>query len=285
MTRSASPKYGFMNTSAGQLYKQSQCLKDKAAFIEIQIHDKLKANTSLLDLYKVYDDFGGFITIHGEGETDGIRKILFSSYDEGIRKRYVNESAALYSSIIPHLKPHTVSRIVVHPDTFNRKSPRSQQIRSLAESLNELNESLGNVEVCVEPRGGDRQGKILRAEVDDLQILGDSLGSSSKIGLCVDIAQLFIVHGQKGSERFLEELKTIHLPIKEFHVSDVSQVKKITNRVATEVGKGAIDWQQITPLMFQHCKELLIETLGGVKVFERSRSYIDALVMENEVLL
>lgn len=68
-------------------------------------------------------------------------------------------------------------------------------------------------------------------------------------------------------------------------MSDVSQTKKVTNRVAMEVGKGAIDWKLILPLMLQHCNELLIETLGGIKVFGRSKSYLELLVKKHEILL
>lgn len=278
-------KYGFMNTSPTQLYRQSGHLRQNASFIEVQIHDKLKANAELIESYQVSADFQGFITIHGEGETDGKRKILFSSIDNNIRERYLNESITLYSSVITRFKPQTVRRIVVHPDTIDRKHPRGLQIRNLAESLTGLSQSLGDVEVCIEPRGGERHGKVLRAEIEDLQILADGLDSATKVGLCLDVAQLFVVHGNKGSVRFLEQLKSIRLPIREFHVSDVSQSKKITNRVATEVGKGVIDWSPILPLMLRYCDQFLIETLGGVSVFDRSRSYLDALVNKNEILL
>lgn len=284
MKSPAVPKYGFMNTSAGQLCQQSRYLSRKAAFIEIQIHDDMKASSIHSFLHTVSDDYDGFITIHGEGETDGIRKILFCSEDNNKRQRYVSESVALYSSVIANLMPHRVERIVVHPDTIDRKSPRSQQIGRLAESLKELSTGLNGVEVCIEPRGGDRQGKVLRAEIEDLQTLANGIGSSG-VGLCIDVAQLFIVHGNSGSEQFLEELKHVRLPVKEFHVSDVSQGKRVTNRVATEVGKGSVNWRTIIPLMQNHCDDFLIETLGGIKVFERSRAYIDALVMKDEILL
>jgi sugar phosphate isomerase/epimerase len=101
----------------------------------------------------------------------------------------------------------------------------------------------------------------------------------NKIGLCIDIAQLFIVHGNNGIVRFPNDLRSLRLPVKEFHISDVYQNKKVTNRVAMEVGTGAIDWQLIFPLLLQHCRELLIETLGGIKVFQRSKSFLESLVM------
>ena len=49
---------------------------------------------------------------------------------------------------------------------------------------------------------------------------------------------------------------------------------------------GAIDplWKLILPLILQHCNEFLIETLGGVKVFQRSKAYLESLVVDNDVL-
>lgn len=272
-----------MNTSQKELYSQSEELQGEAAFIEIQVHDKLKFKSERLGQFHLHPDFDGFLSIHGEGETDGKRKILLSSVNQSERQRYVRETIRLYSSVIQQFKPNSLKRVIIHPDTLDRRISRFEQIMNLAASLTELNESL-DTEVCVEPRGTDRHGKVLRNEIDDLTALNDILGSSD-IGLCIDLAQLFVVHGNEGIPRFLEELKSIRLPVKEFHVSDVSRSKKILNRVATEVGKGAIDWQPILPLMLQHCDELLIETLGGVTVFQRSKAFLEALVRENEVLL
>lgn len=272
-----------MNTSQKELYSQSEYLQGEAAFIEIQVHDKLRLRSEHLGQFHLHPDFDGFVTIHGEGETDGKRKILFSSVNQSKRQHYVRETTRLYSSVIHQVKPNSVKRVIVHPDTLDPRTSRFEHLINLADSLNEMNESL-DTEVCVEPRGTDRHGKVLRNEMDDLTALSDILGSSD-IGLCIDLAQLFVVHGNEGIPRFLEELKSIRLPVKEFHVSDVSQSKKTVNRVATEVGKGAIDWQPILPMMIQRCDQLLIETLGGIKVFQRSKSFLKALVRENEVLL
>lgn len=103
------------------------------------------------------------------------------------------------------------------------------------------------------------------------------------IGLCVDLAQLFVVHGNEGIVHFLDELKTIRVPVKEFHISDVLQEKKVINRVAMEVGIGSIDWKLILPLILQHCNDLLIETLVGVKVFQRSKVFLESLLMESNM--
>jgi sugar phosphate isomerase/epimerase len=124
----------------------------------------------------------------------------------------------------------------------------------------------------------------LRAEIEDIKILEQYLVSAGigNIGLCIDVAQLFVVHGNNGIIQFLDELKSIRLSIKEFHISDVLNNEKIKNRVAMEVGTGAIDWQLILPSVLQHCNNLLIETLGGIKVFQRSKSYLESLMSEKK---
>lgn len=279
-------RYGFMNTRAPQLYQESDYLKEHASFIEIQVHDKLKSKNNLLNLYNVSPNFLGCITIHGEGETDGKKRILFCSDDKDRTKHYIKESVTLYASIMQYLYPHKVNRLIVHPDTLAKKIPRRKQIQHLAESLVKLSENLDGIDVCIEPRGGDRQGKVLRTELEDLRILEEYITSTgTQVGLCVDIAQLFVVHGNNGMRKFLEQLRTLRLPVKEFHISDVQQTKKITNRVAMEIGTGVIDWKLILTSVLQRCNELLIETLGGIKIFERSKSYLESLVKKHEVLL
>lgn len=99
----------------------------------------------------------------------------------------------------------------MHPDTISGKLSRKQQIEILALSLIEIKDKLQDIEmVCIEPRGGDRQNKVLRAEIGDIITLNNCLKSNTTkgIGLCMDLAQLFIVHGNKGIVHFLDELKT-----------------------------------------------------------------------------
>ena len=43
-----------------------------------------------------------------------------------------------------------------------------------------------------------------------------------------------------------------------------------------EVGTDSIDWRLILPPLLEHCSELLIETLGGIKVFQRSKSFLES---------
>jgi hypothetical protein len=188
----------------------------------------------------------------------------------------------LYSAISDCFTKHKILRLILHPDTFSTKLSRRQQLAFLSDSLSNLEENIHSIDfICIEPRGTDRQKKIMRLEIEDIQRLDEYLQANGtrNIGLCIDIAQLFIVHGNEGILSFLEDLKSIHLPIKEFHISDVITNEKTKNRVAMEVGTGGIDWKLILPLILQHCNELLIETLGGVKVFQRSTSYLESLLM------
>lgn len=123
---------------------------------------------------------------------------------------------------------------------------------------------------------------MLRIELDDLSRLEHFISSVGlkNVGLCIDIAQLFIIRGNENALDFLRQLKSMNLPVMEFHVSDVIQNTRVKNRVAMEIGTGSIDWKLILPLILQHCNDLLIETLGGVRVFQRSKMFLESLVKE-----
>jgi hypothetical protein len=131
-------------------------------------------------------------------------------------------------------------------------------------------------------RGGDRHRKVLRANLDDILLLDYYLNSTGgpRIGLCIDVAQLFTLYGNSGTAEFLKQLKSACLPVKEFHVSDVLSTEVTTHRVAMEVGSGNINWKLILPLILENCNNLLIETLGGVKVFQRSKMFLESLMGE-----
>ena len=138
------------------------CLSFKSIqFLELQVHDILKHKLDVIPDLCVSTTFGGYVTLHGEGETDGKRKIAFCSHDESTRKNYITECVNLYSTILTKAEKHNVERIILHPDTLTSKIGRPQQLELLAKSLSELCDRLGNrVVVCIEPRGGDRQGKV-----------------------------------------------------------------------------------------------------------------------------
>ena len=187
----------------------------------------------------------------------------------------------LYSTILKKTDKYNVERIILHPDTLTSKIGRSQQLELLAKSLSELCDRIGNrVVICIEPRGGDRQGKVLRNHIQDIEIFQQMLRmlGEKRVGLCIDIAQLYIVHGNIGSVNFLKKLESIQLPVKEFHLSDVFRSKYVKNRVAMEIGTGSVDWRLLLPFILGHCNELLIETLGGTKVFQRSKEFLKSVI-------
>jgi len=112
----------------------------------------------------------GNISLHGEGETDGKKRIQFSSPNETERRRYILESVSLYSLVLESFDINRVQRIILHPDTFSHKVSRKKQIASLVTSLLEIRDKLKHTfeYVCIEPRGGDRQKKVLRVEIEDI---------------------------------------------------------------------------------------------------------------------
>jgi sugar phosphate isomerase/epimerase len=191
---------------------------------------------------------------------------------------------ALYRRVIDHFQDR-VRRLVLHPDSVDRKVAREAQIQLLAASVAEIKDRLPELQVCIEPRGGDRQNKVLRLELQDILNLKKHLcaiGAFEQIGLCIDLAQAVIVHGNARTIKFLDELNSTDFQILELHLSDVGLDQ---NRVAVEVGKGRIDWPKLFPSALNCCKAVLIETLGGIKVFQRSQAYLHTLVNNAEILL
>lgn len=287
MQRSSAPslEYGFMNTRLESLEDDILALEDSAGFLEVQIHDKLLGPFSRIGTKVNFpDSFSGYVTLHGEGETDGRRRIQFCSPDNSERQRYISNCLTLYETVIDHLKGE-VRRVILHPDSLASRTQKQAQIQLLAASLADLQDKLSKVQVCIEPRGGFRQKKVLQSDMKDILSLGNhlsSLGASNRIGLCIDLAQSVIVHGNQGTVTFLDNLRSINLRVQELHLSDVAVGQ---NRVAAEVGKGRVDWANILPAALKCCKAILIETLGGVKVFRRSKGYLQDLVNPNEILL
>lgn len=274
-----SPNFGLMGPSLLRTNVLSEL--NSVQFLELQVHDNLKHKLDAIPALDVSTTFGGHVTLHGEGETDGKHRISFCSNDESTRKNYITECVNLYSNILTRTDKHDVKRIILHPDTLVSKIGRLKQLELLAKSLSELGDRIGNrVVICIEPRGGDRQGKVLRNHIQDIEILQQMLGmlGEKRVGFCIDIAQLFIVHGNTGIVNFLKKLETIQLPIKEFHLSDVFRSKYVKNRVAMEIGTGSIDWRLLLPFILGHCNELLIETLGGTKVFQRSKEFLISVI-------
>ena len=274
--------FGYMGTTLKRINSDIDKLDASTSFIEIQMHDRQKRDIKGIKDFRLNSKFKGFVTIHGEGETDNRRRIKFSSSIMDEREKYVSECAYLYTAFARTLDRGKIRQLILHPDTVSSKSTRNQQIELLATSLNELADRIKEVDfICIEPRGGESQRKVLQYYIDDIRELAHTLSSfnANNIGLCIDIAQLFIVHGNIGTANFLRELKFIPLPIREFHISDVKRGSKVKNRVAMEVGTGDINWRLIFPIVLQHCNSLLIETLGGVQIFNRSKAFLESLVI------
>lgn len=262
-------------------------VRKKAKFIELQVHDNLKQNISEIRSNKLSFDFDGYLTFHGEGETDGIKKIHLSSPNESLRKRYVKESAELYVAALEATDAYETTRFILHPDNLISKYPRPLQIKFLAHSLTELSDSIDrNISICIEPRGGGIRGKVIRNYLQDIKYLQEELKllGAKRIGLCIDIAQSHIVHGKEGILGYLNSLKLLDLPVKEFHISDVLKNKHVKNKVAMEIGTGSINWSSLLSSLLFLCNDLLIETLGGIKVFQRSVEYLQSL-HKYEILL
>lgn len=279
-------EFGFMGTSLDRLASQLTEVESSASFIELQIHDKLKHNLQLIpDLPSPAPHM--YYTIHGEGETDGIKKIKLCSRNSDERKKYIQECIQLYTLVSELFPANCIKRLILHPDSIDRRATREDQISLLASSLTELADKLSNIEsICIEPRGTTRHGKVLRINLEDLYTLKQELTSNgSKIGLCIDIAQLFIIYGNEGAHIFLKKLSSLPIAVREFHISDVAQDKSVMNRVGMEVGKGSINWSLLMPLILNFNRSLLIETLGGAKVYYRSKSFFESLMKNEKILL
>jgi sugar phosphate isomerase/epimerase len=271
---------GYMNTSGRRLQSEMEKLGDEISFIEVQAHDKLK--NSKLD-FKISGHFEGYITIHGEEETDGIRRIRFSDPDAEIRKKYLESSATLYIAVADSLGMKRVRRIVLHPDKATRREKTQDQLRRMMESLAELHDMLPkSIQLCIEPRG-DRSGrKVLKLDLEDLFFFEDYLGAGSGIGLCLDIAQIVAMHGNRNAETFLREVERMRLDVGELHLSDILTVGKLKNRVAMEIGTGMVDWEALLPHAWKLCRACLIETLGGIPVFRRSKHFLEKMIRQYE---
>jgi len=258
------------------LLMESHLLCQEAVFVEIQVHDRLR-NQKLM--VQVSGSFKGHVTMHGEGETEGKKRIMFCSEDESERKEYVRSSASLYASVIDMLWPKRVRRIILHPSKLSRKQNRNEKLQVLARSLGELKDLLPkSTDLCIEPRGGSRQGRVLRLDLHDLTHFQDSLGTNRTVGLCIDVAQLFVTHGNHMIGGFLKGIKEIGLSVSELHVSDVFCAGRVRNKVAMEIGKGQIDWNLIVPDLKATCNDWLIETLGGIPVFKKSKVFLEKTV-------
>jgi hypothetical protein len=265
-----------MVTRPSRLYVESEIISSEAAtFLEVPVHDKISNLSANLvhDYFRISEKFRGYVVIHGEGETDGKTRIRFSSHVDSERKTYVQGFSHMISSILESLQNKSRA-IIVHPGRYHKNYSRKLQISWLAESLVRLCDLLSPVELCIESRGGDRQGRVLRSVPDDIITLDDILKQSgAKISHCFDLAQAFASFGMEGLTEGMKRLAEHRVPISEIHASDVVQFKT-GHRISVEVGKGSIKWRSLTRLFQNFDGRVLLEVIGGVAPFKRSVEFL-----------
>ena len=77
-----------MTSSLYNISKESEIVGSQASFLELQVHDKFKQDNDFISKLNYAGQFNGYLTIHGEGETDGRKKIKFSSVNKTEKKVY-----------------------------------------------------------------------------------------------------------------------------------------------------------------------------------------------------
>jgi hypothetical protein len=249
-------------------------LGEQADFIEIPVHDDfLRRGVSAF----APDHFGGFLTLHGEGETDGHRRIRFSSPSRRDRIRYAKHSARMFNLAHDQIGPLRTRAVIVHPSTLSGRFTRFAQIEWFVESLCTLSDSCTVTEICVEPRGGNRQRKVVRSEIQDIVCLHQAaVKNGIRLGFCIDLAQTYCAYGTQGVANLIGECISHDIPIKEIHVSDVVETRR-SKRLGMEIGTGRIDFLQALGHLRDSSVRLLIETIGGLPVFTRSLEHLKRL--------
>lgn len=265
-----------MVTRASRLFAESKLVSpEPISFVEVPVHDYIsKLSSEQFERYfRVSEDFRGYVIIHGEGETDGNLRIRFSSPVLQEREAYVNDLSELMSKV-HSLIQEKLRAIIVHPGRCYRRYSRDLQIKWLAESLVKLSDLLPETQLCIESRGGDKQGKVLRAIPYDILQLDNFLKQSgAKVTHCFDLAQAFACFGIKGVIDVLEELMENRVLVSEIHASDVADTKR-GHRVSVEVGKGSIPWDALIQLLRDFDGRILLEVIGGITPFKRSLKFL-----------
>jgi sugar phosphate isomerase/epimerase len=270
----ASPSCTVKKTAAHNL---SAC----ADFVEIPVHDNLRPG---IDRLFIADNYEGFITLHGEGETDGLRRIRFSCPNKQDRVKYTKRVVRLFNYAMKAAGTVLVQAAIIHPDTLHRGRSRASQIEWLAESLMELSSGCNIPEICIEPRGGDRQRKVVRSHIQDVLLLNEMLEGGTKISYCIDLAQTYCAHGFHGVLEMIDQCLANEISIRELHASDVIATKR-SKRLGMEIGTGEVDFSEIMgKIQGMHCR-LLIETLGGFPVFSRSLTYLTQMEAKRNAIL
>jgi hypothetical protein len=264
------------------LSKHSRELHPRPSFIEVPFHDR-EVNWSLdviSSRYRVSPEFGGLVTLHGEGETDGKRRILFSSEDRQIRVSYSSRLARSLSEVHDQLGKQLIA-LIVHPPSHCRHHSRNQEIKWLAESLSILCDKVDGIEICVESRGTDKQGKVVRILPDDILLLQEEVNRlGAPISHCLDLAQSYVCFGISGILDMLNFFQKQKVRLTEIHASDVGKYSTGHPRVSMPIGSGLIDWKTCISRINNPSIRILIEVIGGFKPYLQSIDYL-----RNQVLL
>lgn len=268
---------GYMVSNTQLIPRKMLQIQGMADFMEIPAHDSLikYSRREIEHLLLPFKEFEGYLVLHGEGETDGKRHIEFSSPRLDTRRKYTESIISLYKSIIDVMQTKTRA-LILHPGRFSKRYKRIDQIFWMVEGITAISEEVPTLSICIESRGGDKQGKVIRATMDDILLLNRVLKEfgTQRIFHCLDIAQAFIVHGRLGLERLLKDLQIRQIQIQEIHVSDVVITIEGVHQLGREIGTGLIAWNSVLKLIPPEAR-ILIETLGGPKVFKRSLTFLN----------
>lgn len=273
---------GFMPSGLRYLDRVLPKIISLADFIEISVQDQ-RASTQYKILQNffdegVFDDFtiaNKYIVLHGEGEMDGKRRIKLASFDTQKRLDYITFLSDSYQDFKYNFGD-LIKSVVLHPDSLRNSKHQDKKIELLVDSLIRLEDELYPVNLVIESRGS-KDRKVLRPTFEDISTFHEILKErgAKNIYQCFDIAQCFILAGQEGLVDLLQKLNTFNIPICEFHVSDVRISSLKIPQTAQMVGSGLIRWDQVIPLL--KGKRMLIETIGGVNVFNRSIEFLSKL--------
>jgi hypothetical protein len=264
---------------SGKLVEQ---LNNRADFIEIPVHDDFLVERRQVHIPKNYR---GFITLHGEGETDGRRRIKFADPSRTIRLRYVAKVARIFNRVSEQVGSSLVKAVIVNPSHLARTHHKDTQFAWFADSLAELRDTCVVPEICVEPRGGEQQRKLVRSETHDISSLWEAVKDRGvEIMYCIDVAQTHCAYGISGIESIIRESASNGVPISELHISDVVRTERST-RVGMEIGTGEVKFAKVLKETRNLICRLLIETIGGVRVFSRSLDFLTHLEEQDDAVL
>ena len=166
----------------------SQCSEDVKQFLR-EGYDVKIAKVACQKLFGEDKTTISFLAIDGtQSQDQELDMLIFYAGTYGYTGQLDVCCVDLYLSLSECLNSHEIMRVILHPDTISRKLSRRDQLELLTISLSEISDRIYGIDaVCIEPRGGDRQGKVLRTEIEDIRIMEhffDALGLK-KAGLCI----------------------------------------------------------------------------------------------------